>query len=271
MKCLLVLLFAIAPAWASLETFFVKNLDLEYTLPQGSGVLEKLAVGISKTEPTQNTLPVEIFRRDDAFDVISPYVTFQWLRPYKVIHNLEKISTKSLNLTLGKGEHLLQAQDLKVSPDGEKYFVLKKLAAACAGVASDHDPIERVMKDCREKMDMSIEHLDIPTTFFTDLVELTDEKPVAPEMDLPANDFGLTLNQGDLFAYVQVKFVVRAYIRTWGHLQYEDQGRTLAIRVDKVSFGAIPITNLFLSELRRRVSSERVKIDPPWIRVNLGE
>ncbi|MCE9500261.1 MAG: hypothetical protein K8R21_07165, partial [Leptospira sp.] len=60
-------------------------------------------------------------------------------------------------------------------------------------------------------------------------------------------------------------------LKVAGHAQFENDGKTFAIRVDEIKFGILPITNTVLSEMQARIKDPKVKIDPPWIRITVGK
>src|SRR4051794_20941052 len=115
MKKLLILSFFLcAGAFASLERISATNLDLAYAYPTGKGEFEKLQIGVSLLP---ETYPVTVERREDAFDLITPFVEFSWLKPVKFVHDLEALEVKHLNGRLGYGvEHTLTSDYIMLRP-----------------------------------------------------------------------------------------------------------------------------------------------------------
>lgn len=267
MSYLFLILVFIAPAFANLDSIHIKNLDLNYVYPEGQGEFEKLSIGV---ELSKQTYPVQIYRREKTFDIISPFVDFQWLNPITFVHNAQKVSTTKLNLNINRGEQYARGESLSFVGEKTGEILLNKYDFTCVGTSVAKDPVVRLQEDCLNKMDATVSHMELPFEFLTTLASQLPDVPTESEAEMPAHDFSLTLNQGDFYSYVRIKYVVRAYLKIWGHTQMENNGSTLAIRVDQIKYGILPVTTLVMNELRRQVRSPNVTIDPPWIRIKLG-
>jgi hypothetical protein len=270
MKFLLTIVFSFfsLTTFAGLEKILIQNLDLNYTYPAGKGEFEKLNFGVSLKDG--HKYPVDIYRRDDAFDVVSHFIEFQWKKPLAFIHNLKEAKVDKLNLKIDRGQHYLHGTKASfVSPQDINYF-FHRYDIACTGSSQDQDPLIRLMYDCREKMLAKIDYTDIPTEFFQTLSEELPAYEEDPTMQIPASDFFLSINQGDMYSSFRIKYIIRAYLRIWGFTQYENDGKTLAIRIDQIKFGILPVTHIVMDLLRRQVSHPDVIINPPWIRIKLG-
>lgn len=265
MAYLLLILAFMSSAFADLDKLQIKNLDLNYVYPEGSGEFEKLSIGIEKKQ----TYPVQIYRREKTFDVVSPFVEFQWLNPITFVHNAQKIATKKLNLHLDHKEHYARGESLSLTPEKGGEILLDKYNITCQGNSVEKDPIKRIMSDCMEKLDVTISHMELPFEFLTTLASQLPDVPTEAEGDMPANDFYLTNVKGDFYSYVRVKYVVKAYLKIWGHGQIENDGKTFAVRMDKIMYGILPVTTLVMNELRRQIKHPDVTIDPPWIRIKM--
>ncbi|MBA2406310.1 MAG: hypothetical protein H0V66_16150 [Bdellovibrionales bacterium] len=269
MSYFLLILIFVSPAFAGLDKIAIKNLDLDYVYPQGTGLVEKVSVGIA-IEKSETAYPVEIFRRDNAFDVTSTFVDFQWLDPIPFVHNMLKAKTEKLNLKVDKNDHYLNGDLLRFTGEKTGEVVLKKYKLTCKGPSVSKDPVERLKTDCLEKLEAHVSYMELPFQFLTDLASQLPDVPTETEGDIPANDFGLTVTKGDYYSYLRIKYVVNAYLKFWGHVKHENDGKTLAIRIDLVKFGILPVTALVMNQLRRQINHPRVTITPPWIRIKLG-
>ena len=270
MKFLLVIVFTLvsATSHADLEKILVQNLDLDYTAPVGKGEFEKLNFSVSLKD--EHKYPVEIYRRDDTFDVVSHFIEFQWKNPLAFIHNLKEAKIEKLNLKLDRGQHYLKGNKTSFVSPRDIQFLFHRYDIECKGASQDPDPLIRLMYDCRDKMRVSIDYTDIPTDLFRALSEELPAYEEDPTMQIPASDLLLNIDQGDLYSSVRVKYIIRAYLRIWGFAQNENDGKTLAIRIDQIKFGIVPVTNLVMDLLRRQVNHPNVTINPPWIRIKLG-
>lgn len=267
MSYLLLIFICLSSAFASLDNIHIKNLDLTYVYPEGSGEFERLKVGVDLVE---EKYPVQVFRRENSIDISSPFVDFQWLDPLTFIHNAQKVSAKKLNLYLNRGEQYARGELLSFVGEKTGEIILNQYDFTCKGTSVVRDPVVRLQEDCLKNLEASVSHMELPFELLTSLANQLPDTPTETETDMPANDFSLKMTNGDFFSYVRIKYVIRAYLRIWGHAQMENEGKTLAIRVDQVKYGILPVTTLVMNELQQQVRSPNIKIDPPWIRIKLG-
>jgi hypothetical protein len=267
MSYVLILIVLLSNAFAGLEKIKVNNLNLNYIYPQGSGELDKLSFGAGAAFH-KLSYPLNIYRRENSFEIISEIIDIEWLNPFPFAHNIQSASTEQLNLKIEKGEHDLNLKTFKFAGEKTGEFALQNLKVSCRGSSNGKNIILRLKADCLEKMVADIEHMVLPLEF---LKVIADKLPeTAPEVDLPANDFFLNIEKGDFYSFVRIKLVLPAYLRLWGHTQFEDEGKTIAIRMDTIKYGILPVTSIVMKELARQVNHPSVKIDPPWIRIKLG-
>jgi len=268
MSYVLFVFLLLSSAYASLEKIHIKNLDLDYVIPHGTGVMEKLSIGVSTFKA--GTYPVEIFRRDKTFEITSQFVDFEWLNPLAFVHDLQKANTQKLSLDLDYKTASMTAESLIVTPKTDKEFTLNLVDFKCEGLSVHEDPLDRLKEDCLLSLKARASYLELPFEVMKSVGdELPDEETEAG-LEMPASDFLLNVEKGDFYSHVRIKYLIRAYLKLWGHVQYENEGKTLAVRVDSIKFGVLPVTTLVMNTLRREINSPAVKIDPPWIRIDLG-
>jgi hypothetical protein len=116
-------------------------------------------------------------------------------------------------------------------------------------------------------MELSIKKVDVPGSFILARLAEGLPKPPVDEMDIPGENVLLTVKEGKYFMQVYIKFWVSAGLRAWGYMQYENNYETIAIRVDEIKFGYIPVTKLVMNKLKEIITSPDIKVDPPWIRI----
>lgn len=267
MWSLALILFFSFSSFAGLQKLDVKNLNLNYSNPYGQGDFEKINVGVSLKEATYSA---EIFRRDNSFEIISPFANFEWHEPIRFIHNIQKLSTSNFNLSMGKLKHELEGTSLTFVEEKGRELSFEQFKINCQGGSSAKEVVDRLKADCREKMEATISHMLLPFDFITIIADQLPEVPAETDQDLPAHDFYLNMAKGDFYSFVRVKYVVKAYLRVWGHMDFEDEGKTLAIKVSSIKYGVLPVTTLVMGELARRLKHPRIEITPPWIRIKLG-
>ncbi len=267
MSYFILILFIISSALAALENLQVKNLNLDYVSPQGAGLVEKLSIGMSVQEIfNKQSYSFEIYRREDSFDVLSAYADFQWLYPIAFVHNLQKLNTEKFNLKIDRGEHFLRGESLRFTPQKGGDYFFRNFSLDCNGSSELKKVSERLKADCLDKMHATVTNMELPFQFLTDIADQLPDTPTETD-DIPANDFFLSLYKGDFFSYVRIKYIVKAYLKIWGHVQYENEGKTLAIRIDSIKYGVLPVTDLVMAELRRQIHHSSISINPPWIRI----
>jgi hypothetical protein len=264
---LLIVLF-IFPAFAGLEKIQLKNLDLHYLNPEGSGTVEQLNIGIGLPTKKEN-YPVSIFRKEGSFEIVSAFAHFEWLHPIAFIHDLQSLETQKLNLDILPSGHRLKAENLKFHSSKQNEFLFEDFTVTCRGQSLEKNVFSKLKEDCLNEMDVMIRHMDIPSQFLKTIAEQLPEAPA--DSDFPANDFYASVAKGNFFSFVRIKFVIPAYLKIWGYSQFEDHGKTIAIRVDEVKYGVLPVTAIVMNELKRLVTHPKVTINPPWVRIKLGK
>ena len=268
MQALLVLIVSFT-AFANLQTITIKDLDLDYAHPQGFGEVEKFGISLSAKSQNFVRYPLEIRHEENSLKILFQMLEFDWVNPYLFIAEAKKIQTKAAHLQLKIGESFLKAQDLLFISNAGTEFSFKDIEAQCMGGSSRRDPIQRLTFDCIEKSRVRVGQVQIPLKFLDDLSQ--ELPPVPDEVQIPADDFALNVDAGKFSAHLKVKFVLRATLRMWGFAQFENNHETLAIRVDQIKYGILPVTSLVMNELRRQINHPDVTITPPWIRIKVGK
>ncbi len=268
MKTFLLLfsLLSISHAFAGFEKITVQNLDLDYTAPYGSGTVDRVGIGLGLRP---ENYVIEINRTENAIELTSPYVDFTWNYPLKFIFDLEAVTAKKTNAALGTKTHFIDSEYFMVKPKGRGEYKAEVVKGSCEGVARGSFEM-RLLEDCRNKLELTIKKIDVPTDFI--LYKLLEVLPPMPRSDeeFPGDYVVAKINNGDLYLQVYIKYVFYAGLRTWGHVQFEDDRKTLAIRVDQIKFGYLPVTGLVMKKLKEIITNPDVKVDPPWIRINIG-
>lgn len=258
----------VCSAQASLQKIQIKEMNLNYAAPYGSGDLHKLSIGISTNKSM--SYPVEVFRQDKTFLLTSPFVDFEWLDPLSFVFNLKTVNVQKFHMGLDYKEHTVSAESLKFSTKPEQVYSFKDFNLSCFGDSTAEDPLERLRHDCLLKLSVKASRLDFPFEIQRSHTEELPPFEAEAGLDLPADDFSLSVDAGKFHSYVRIKYLVRSYFRIWGHAQIENEGKVLAIRIDSIKYGILPVTTLVMNQLRRQIQNPDIKIDPPWIRVTLG-
>lgn len=252
-------------AHAGVDSLSVKNLDLSYQRPYGKGQVEKASLGLSLYE---GPYPVEVYRTDDALKLESPFFNLFWNSPMEFFHNMENLEGKKMNLSIGKLHHTAEALHLTAGPAGQGEYKFDHVSMECKGSSLSKELQTRLIEDCREEMTLVAKRVDVPTDFI--LVDLLGKLPKGPlEMDAPADHLRLTSDKGDFSLVFYLKYYIYAGLRAWGHMSFEDNNKMMVIRVDKIKFGFLSVTQIVMNELERRVDHPSVKVEPPYIKIEL--
>jgi hypothetical protein len=261
----LILLFS--PAHAGLESLSVKNLDLDYVQPFGKGQVEKASLGLSLYE---GPYPIEVHRTPTALKLESAFFSLIWEKPIKFIHDMDRLLGKEMNLSLGHKKHSASAKHITASPQGQSEFKFDQVSVDCQGQSVAADTEIRLMDDCRENFDLIARRVDIPTDFF--LHDILAQFPQMPSHnEAPADHLKIISRSGDFSLVFYVKYFFYAGLRAYGHMKYENDYKSVVIRVDQIRFGYLTVTKLLMRELQERVKHPAIKIDPPYIRIELSE
>lgn len=264
MPFLLVLLSLVSFAYAGFDKVSIKNLDFDYTAPHGKGTVEKVSLGFSLAP---EVYPVEVNRTVDSFELMTPFLDVSWKNPWKFFHDLEAFSTDKLNLSVGGQKHTLTTPLLSMRPQDRGEYKAENVEASCQGNFVGKLDI-RLFEDCREKMSVRAKRLEVPTDFI--LYRILHDAPSVPrEIDVPAYDLEFNSNKGDYSLLFTFKYIFLARLRAYGHFQYENNYKTIAIRVDQVKFGYLPVTSFVLRRLKEINNNPNVTVNPPWIRINV--
>lgn len=272
MQTLILLLALFICSWpeaqaAGLEKLTIKNLDLDYKLPYGQGEFERLQIGISLWNPRY---PVEIHRQSDAILLSTPFIDFSWMGPLAFVHDLQKVSTRKLSLEAHRQQHFVKAQTLAFTPKDQGEYIFSEVDLACQGPSLTGDLHQRLMTDCRHKMQGTIAKLDVPVGSF--LPEVLTRLPLVPdEIDTPAWAIYLNMEQGEFYTSFWLKSWLSARLHTWGSMHYENDFKTIAIKIDRIRYGYLPVTSIIMRELQNRIKHPNVSVNPPWIRIQLDK
>ncbi|WP_408096375.1 hypothetical protein ACJVC5_15155 [Peredibacter sp. HCB2-198] len=264
MPFLLVLLSLASFAFAGFDKATIKNLDFEYTAPYGKGTVEKVSLGFSLAP---EVYPIEVNRTESSFELITPFLDVSWKNPWKFFHDLEMLSTNKLNLNVGGKKHTLTIPYISMRPKERGEYKAENVEASCEGSFAGKLDI-RLFEDCREKMAVRAKKVDLPTDFILYRI-LYDAPSIPREIDVPAYDLEFTSSKGNYSLLFTFKYIFLARLRAYGHFQYENNYKTIAIRVDQVKFGYLPVTSFVMRRLKEINKNPNVTINPPWIRINV--
>lgn len=252
-------------AFASFEKVTVRDLNFSYEAPYGVGTVSKVGIGMSLRPDTYN---IEITKTDNSFELNSPYVDFSWKNPARFVYDLESLEAVNTSGALGDKTQFIKSELLVFRPKDQEEYRAEKVDASCEGYTTGSFE-KRFFEDCRKNLNLKIAKVKFPSDFV--LYQVAQSlPPIFPEeIDIPADNVLASVKEGELYLQLYVKYWFYAGIRTWGFIQYEDNYRTLAIRVDTIKFGYLPVTSMVMNRLKEIFKDTDVKVDPPWIRISM--
>lgn len=259
---LLTIFLTISASFAGLEKISVQNLNLDYLYPRGKGDIEKLNVNLSFVE---QSYPVEVERVEDTYVMRTPMVDFIWTKPWTLAKNINRLMLEKFSGTLGGVVHEAKAGSIIYRPNNDADYKLTNIKAKCQGKSKELRIENRMLEDCRQNLVLTIDRLEVPFEmgFLKSLPH-----GFAPE-ETPFRDFYLGAQNGEFYMFFLARYVVTAGLRTWGTFTYENNFRTIVLKVNLIKFGVIPVTGKVLNELKKQIKNPSIKIDPPYIRINL--
>lgn len=264
MPFFLLLLLSLS-AFAGPKLLALKNVNFDYVLPMGNGEAEKIMVA---TDLLPATFPFEVLRTDAAFEVTTPFIDYHWLKPFPFVHDIESLTTKNLNLKVGGTLHELSLEHFSVRPRKRNDYRASGLVGTCEG-GSEQDLLVKLLEDCRTKMDLKIKKVDVPEDFI--LYKLIQDLEKREDMsEIPGDNLNFSSRDGKYALQVYLKYWIHAGLRSWGTFSYEDDFKTLVIKVDQIKFGYLSVTTLVMNRLREMNQNPNVVVQPPFIKINLG-
>lgn len=263
----LLIAFLSSSVQAGFEKISVKKLNLNYENSYGEGTLEKVGLGYS-LKSIKVPYRIAIEKTDHSFEVTSEFLDFSWINPYKIFHNAQKLITNNTDFSIGGAVHSLESDSLLIVPKGRGIYRAQKVNMKCEGQGTGILKT-RVLEDCRHKLDLSVKRVEVPADFI--LYRILYSLPeIQGDLDFPGDNLILTSRDGQFNLQLYIKYYVYAGLRARGHFQYENDYQTLAINVNQIKFGILNVTNLVMKRLQAANRSRDIKIDPPWIRINIG-
>lgn len=252
------------PAFAQFKKITITNLDLDYVAPYGKGTVEKFGLGMLVA---QVPYEIEVLKTADTFELTSPYLEFSWINPLPFFYELETLKTQQTSVALGTlGTHFVKAHSFMFRPKGRGEYKADLVEGKCEGNATGSFMV-RVMEDCRKEMSLNLKRVDFPEDFF--VYRLLQELPHLKTIEIPGDHIALNVREGNFSLQLYLKYWVYAGVRSQGFIKYENNHKTMAIRVDQIKFGYLNVTNIVMKKMQDIMTDSRVKISPPWIRIQM--
>jgi hypothetical protein len=262
---LLSIFLTFTTAFADVDQISATRLNLDYVFPHGTGDIEKLNINLSLVD---QTFPVEVERVEDTYVLRTPMLDFNWIKPWPIAKTIDRLMLANFSGSLGGKEHVLSADTIVYRPKNDGDYKLTNVKSKCVGTSQELMIGNRMMADCLQSMVVTVDKVEVPVNMFWIDLQKSLPKIDTPE-EMPVKDFYLGSEKGNFYLYFLARYVVTAGLRTWGSFHYEDNFKTIVIKVDQIKFGVIPVTNLVMNELKKQIKNPSVKVEPPYIRIAL--
>lgn len=253
--------------FAGLNEIRVTNLSGDYLAPNGSGTFEKFSVDLSFLPPKYS---FEISHTERGYLLSTPMADIHWTKPPKFIHKSDGLIVRGLNLKLGKGEHEAQAPYLSYTAHGAGAVGLDHPHLRCKGGSKNTDFLYEVLGDCLNEMIFTSEKVHVPDDFFLlDFFRKIYGTRSLPESNL--DNFLLTSREGDFYLYFLTRYYVKAGLRTWGKVSFDEKEEVLTLKINLIKFGIFPVTSMVMDEIKKKFEGPDVIVEPPYIKIKLKQ
>lgn len=253
-------------SYATLQNIKVKNVDLNYVAPKGSGTFEKIQIGIKNFDDPA-LYPLEVVRYPDRFELLTPFVDLHWLNPVKFMLELKSLSTTDLEGSLSSKNHYAKALSLKFTPAKMGEIRFNDFKLQCEGVSIEERIENRLIADCFNSLILDVASIVVPVD-----MKSTDLLPeIAEEELLPGSDLDFKVKKGNFDLGVKIKYYLRARLTSQGYISLSADKSLLTIRVDRIKYGILPVTNFVMNKLAETVKNPNIEVKTPYIKIKLGK
>lgn len=255
----------------NLKKVKIVNFNIDYEFPLGTGTLEKLSVGAG-SKSLLNVFPfrLELNEESKSFFFYSDLIDFTWENPPVLLSDVNKIQTKNLNASSESRLHSLDLEKLVYGPNKKDNYEFEKISFKCEG-ANDYSQLKvRVFENCRESLSGVVVKMD--DFFLRYILSILEKLPLPPgsASEKMVNDLEISIINGRLKLDYAVRYVISTALHVIGTVQYENDYKTIAVKIDSIKYGFLPVTGLVMNQLRTRIKHPRVKVSPPYIRVEIN-
>lgn len=248
----------------------VENFNLNYEFPHGTGVFTKISARGRVSPLYTGSFPFELnLTEEPAFILSTEAFELVWENPPAVLSQVNKIVTENLNVSTQNNEHGLSVDKLIYGPDKKENYEFKQITFKCLGSSTVVELKPRVFEDCKERLDSVIVKMD--DFFLRYILSILGKVPLPDgSTESMVNDLEISVTKGKLSIDYAVRYVISTALRIRGTLSYENDYNTIVVKVASMKYGIIPVTTLVMNQLKARIKNPRVKITPPWIRIQLN-
>jgi hypothetical protein len=278
-KSSLIVFFALMSQ--SAFAFSVKSIslsvpELKYSANKGTGTLNSLVVNLDaqssedyifQTVPTVlSPAKIEFSREDKTFKINIGPVALAMQNINALLTKLNTLSLSKLDVAFGeKKQHAFRIGAAELSHTSIGDFMVEDLKLNCTHKQTDMPDIQGLLDECLIKSTLQAERLEIPDMNNFWVESLFNVTPWFEELFQAFKDFEMQMAQGNFDMSLKVKGLPFARVKGEGHLKPELAAKKVTIRIDKIKFGLLPVTDLVMSQLKKKLPPENFRVEPPYI------
>jgi hypothetical protein len=266
MKSIFVFLFLIFSELAQADLKFIegKNLNFYYIFPQGYGEIENLKISLSKKAPGPVAFEINALR--PGFSIDLPFFQLEWNGEVALLEQVKELKVKSSKIVLNKAKHEALLEEVELSHELLQKMSMRKLVAFCEGLSVAQDLGVRLVEDCFQNSKMTIKEFYLPLgrVIIGDIIQgLPDQSD--EDIQAVPYDVEWESKQGNFFLGAKVKLLVKSRVKIKGHWSVDREKKVLAVRLDEVKYGILPITDTVFKELKERLKGPKFEVKKPYI------
>lgn len=265
----------------SLTTFAASMTKVQMNVPQmsfqnnkGTGSLQNMAFeldgGLNQnlgTESSAASVRIDLVRSGRTLKAAAGPLSLTMQNATDLLVKLNYFDIAKLNLNMGSQDrHHLTAVKLNLSHQAIGEMNAEDLAVKCQHKDTYIVDIPQIVAGCLSQSTIRAERLEVPdmNTFweesFFGLPQLLD-----PEFLQTAKDLELEITKGDFDLSLKLKGIPLLRLRGYGNIKADMANKTATIRVDKVKYGLLGVTDIVMSQLKKKLPPENFRVESPYI------
>lgn len=279
MKSFLVILVLLSTQLS--QAFVAKSIslnlpELKYSANKGAGVINSLSINLdaqSEDNYSFQSVPkvispakIELSREDKTFNMSVGPVAMTMQNINGLLTKLNTFEIKKLDVSFGdKNQHLIRIGSAGLSHASIGEMAVEGLQLNCLHKQANMPDIQGLINECLVKSSAQAERLEIPDMNNFWIESLFDITPLFEELFQTFKDFEMQISQGNFDMSLKIKGLPLARVKGEGHIKAELAAKKVTIRLDKVKFGLLPVTDLVMSQLKKKLPPENFRVEPPYI------
>lgn len=253
--------------------------SLSFQNNKGTGTLQNLAfemdtnLNLTAFAPPEPTPPlkIELIREGKDFKIIFGTISFNIKNASDSLLKLNTLQISKLAADLGpQSKHLFKVSDLYLNHESIGEMHVEDASVDCHHQEPNIRDFPQALSECLIKSNTTIEELEVPDmeSFFHEaLFAITPLANLEEELFQKIRDFELNIEKGDFNMNLKVKGMPLARLKAYGHIDANMAAKQATVRVDKIKYGLFGVTDIVMSQLKKKLPPENFRVEPPYIYV----